>query len=394
LFQGTGNVLQESANLFWDNTNSRLGIGNAAPVSKLHIGTAVGTLATGLTFGSGVSGIYLLDNTTMNIKINSADRFWFRSTDFYPDINIGIDLGLTSRRWKTLNTQQITDNGSNVLIGTTTDAGYKLDVNGSTRIVGTLLGSAATSASTYGVALGYNAQGTAAHGIAIGYNALASVNPSYAFGYNATASAQYATAFSRGTASAINSVAWGNLTVANGVGSIAGGDGTYSYLNNQLTIGGYMTYRGDSQYSLYTGNLNTGIVSSGGTYSFTGIRPSNYQFSVDVSQIWYVECVVVFAVKGKTAAITEFALRDTYSIKYKLALKSTNSFGTTIIGTPIADSTFSDASMSTTSVTFTIVSNNLVVNVTPPVWLSGGQMQFRGTASFQITELGVYSQPF
>jgi hypothetical protein len=134
LFSNGTTIAQNNASFFWDNTNSRLGIGNAAPVSKLHIGTAVGTLATGLTFGSGVSGIYLLDNTTMNIKINSADRFWFRSTDFYPDINIGIDLGLTSRRWKTLNTQQITDNGSNVLIGTTTDAGYKLDVNGTARI--------------------------------------------------------------------------------------------------------------------------------------------------------------------------------------------------------------------------------------------------------------------
>ena len=71
LFQGAGDVLGESGNLFWDNTNGRLGIGNAAPVSRLHLGTSVGSLATGLTFGSGVSGIWLLDNTTMGIKINS-----------------------------------------------------------------------------------------------------------------------------------------------------------------------------------------------------------------------------------------------------------------------------------------------------------------------------------
>ena len=133
LFSNGTTIAQDNANLFFDDTNNRLGIGTASPVSRLHVGGAVGTLATGLTFGSGVSGIYLLDNTTMNISINSANRFWFRSTDFYPDVNIGIDLGLTSRRWKTLNTQQITDNGTNVLIGTTTDAGFKLDVNGTAR---------------------------------------------------------------------------------------------------------------------------------------------------------------------------------------------------------------------------------------------------------------------
>jgi len=37
LFEGTGNVLQESANFFWDNTNSRLGIGTASPTVPLEI---------------------------------------------------------------------------------------------------------------------------------------------------------------------------------------------------------------------------------------------------------------------------------------------------------------------------------------------------------------------
>jgi hypothetical protein len=137
LFQGTGNVLQQSSSLFWDSTNNRLGIGTETPASRLHIGTTVGSLATGLTFGSGVSGIWMLDNTTMGIKINSVDKFWFRATDFYPDASLAIDLGLPSRRWRTLNTQQITDNGSNVLINTTTDAGFRLDVNGTARM-GTL----------------------------------------------------------------------------------------------------------------------------------------------------------------------------------------------------------------------------------------------------------------
>ena len=35
LFEGTGNVVQESANLFWDNTNNRLGIGTSSPTTSL-----------------------------------------------------------------------------------------------------------------------------------------------------------------------------------------------------------------------------------------------------------------------------------------------------------------------------------------------------------------------
>ena len=37
LFEGTGNVVQESANLFWDNTNGRLGIGTASPATTLDV---------------------------------------------------------------------------------------------------------------------------------------------------------------------------------------------------------------------------------------------------------------------------------------------------------------------------------------------------------------------
>lgn len=37
LFEGTGNVVQESANLFWDNTNGRLGLGTASPTQRLEV---------------------------------------------------------------------------------------------------------------------------------------------------------------------------------------------------------------------------------------------------------------------------------------------------------------------------------------------------------------------
>jgi len=36
LFQGTGNVLQQSSSLFWDSTNNRLGIGTEMPLNPIH----------------------------------------------------------------------------------------------------------------------------------------------------------------------------------------------------------------------------------------------------------------------------------------------------------------------------------------------------------------------
>ena len=84
LFEGTGNVLQESANLFWDNTNGRLGIAQSTPTARIHI--------QGSSALSANSSIVVFNSTPTEIV-------------------------------------RIRDNG-NVQIGALTDAGYKLDVNG------------------------------------------------------------------------------------------------------------------------------------------------------------------------------------------------------------------------------------------------------------------------
>ena len=49
-FQGTGNVVQQSASLFWDNTNSRLGVG-ATPSTAVRLDVrAQGALSTDIAF--------------------------------------------------------------------------------------------------------------------------------------------------------------------------------------------------------------------------------------------------------------------------------------------------------------------------------------------------------
>jgi len=105
LFSDGTTIAQKNAQLFWDNTNNRLGIGTAAPNFKLTIsdGTRTGGFnpSSGLNaFAFGTSTNHALIFSTNN---NDVGRFFA--------------------------------NG-NFAIGTTTDAGFRLDVNGTARVSG------------------------------------------------------------------------------------------------------------------------------------------------------------------------------------------------------------------------------------------------------------------
>jgi hypothetical protein len=164
LFEGTGNVVQESANLFWDNTNGRLGIGTSSPSAVVHsvgsvtassliargnyiqptlvpnannsqlIGLQVDISASAGGFtnvlGWGLILGNLLDNnlrfqrtiygTSLRNSINSYTAGTANNSLLLQDISSG--------------TTSIGAGGGNVLINTTTDAGFKLDVNGTARV--------------------------------------------------------------------------------------------------------------------------------------------------------------------------------------------------------------------------------------------------------------------
>ena len=86
LFQGTGNVLQQSANLFWDNTNGRLGINTALPNMALDIRT--GNVGIGVTSDAGfkldvngtarVQGMTTISGTFINIPAISTTGFYIQ----------------------------------------------------------------------------------------------------------------------------------------------------------------------------------------------------------------------------------------------------------------------------------------------------------------------------
>ena len=154
LFSNGTTIAQNNANFFWDNTNSRLGIGTASPTAKLQV--VGGTTTSGLIVTGGATGN----------DINLGGILWLGSDTFYKasfvysynskilTINGGdVDGNIA---FKASNTERMRVNTQgNVLIGTTTDAGFKLDVNGTARVQGnlTLLGTTAIGGG-YGVTSG------------------------------------------------------------------------------------------------------------------------------------------------------------------------------------------------------------------------------------------------
>lgn len=133
LFEGTGNVVQESANLFWDNTNGRLGIGTSVPARALDI---VKTIASGA-----LEGIKIEVNHSSSTSAAILD---FIHTQFDARCRIQSIAGAGGANptlsfiVRSTTAMSILQSG-NVNIGnTTTDAGFRLDVNGTARVSGTV----------------------------------------------------------------------------------------------------------------------------------------------------------------------------------------------------------------------------------------------------------------
>ena len=124
LFQGASDTLGESANLFWDNTNGRLGIGTSSPAQSLDILNGSIDLRSSsspkINIGTGGYPKLSLNNRTAVQEEGSTFMSIGRGYS-----NIGFYLSNT----------QIAAFAStgNLLINTGTDAGYKLDVNGTGR---------------------------------------------------------------------------------------------------------------------------------------------------------------------------------------------------------------------------------------------------------------------
>ena len=158
LFEGTGNVVQESANLFWDNTNGRLGIGTSSPNSDLDIVTLQGGNKLSLNHGttgsySKVAGVsFGANSTSLSVANNGGTTTFIGGAGIYSNNTASGGNTTDLIFWTTAGgvpsaKMRITNDG-NLGVNTST-IGSKLQINGNTAIGF----SASTSAPTNGLAV-------------------------------------------------------------------------------------------------------------------------------------------------------------------------------------------------------------------------------------------------
>lgn len=184
LFDDSG-VLSETNGAFWDKVNGRFGIGTDIPLDRLHISTngnnilrlssnpinaniisfrdldgtvQGGFLATGstLSYGTYRSAQTNLTGGTGGIGLRTSNG---------ANAHISFYCGNADADFSTERMRLVASTG-NLLINTTTDAGFRLDVNGTARVQGntTIVG---TSLSSFSVSNGATAMiQTASSGIA------------------------------------------------------------------------------------------------------------------------------------------------------------------------------------------------------------------------------------
>jgi len=155
LFEGTGNVLQESANFFWDETNNRLTVRSTGQATRAiaqeeysnNPGAAVmmfqksrGTIASPLNVNSNdLVGAFIF-NARVGGAITSDRSLFGANMASTTGMGMYFITGSTNNNY--IPSLYIHPSG-NIAIGSTqsvlsgiTDAGYKLDVNGDSRIKG------------------------------------------------------------------------------------------------------------------------------------------------------------------------------------------------------------------------------------------------------------------
>jgi hypothetical protein len=264
LFEGTGNVLQEDSNLFWDNTNKRLGLGATPSTSVLLDLRMQGALSTDIGFRVRNSA-----NTADILQVNGKGQVWSNGTGAIATntafgqfaLNaLTTATGNTAFGYNSLNTNligagntafgngalQLSTGGSNTAIGFgagqanaggtfNTYLGYAAGQNGTTAVGSVFIGYAAGQSSNAqnAVFIGQSASTSGGNGtVAIGYSAGAGTG-----GFNISIGQSAGLGMTTGS----QNVHIGYRTVASGIttgnyNTLIGGNSVVGAVSNNVAI--------------------------------------------------------------------------------------------------------------------------------------------------------------
>lgn len=144
-----GKLTMSASNLYWDNTNARLGIGTASPANQLSVVGSRAVVSITDSFSGGTNPTFFgafADFLQLSVNRNPSTGTYAQTGKASSQISLegGVSSG-TIRFYNTnTNNTQPTETlrlfgTGNLLLqtgGTFTDAGYKLDVNGTARVSG------------------------------------------------------------------------------------------------------------------------------------------------------------------------------------------------------------------------------------------------------------------
>ena len=159
LFQGTGNVVQQSADITWDNTNVLFALGSIATrILNFRPQDTTGAYGNSCSIRGG-NGNGRLDFYSGSNITELRDNIIILTSVGGPSVQVGassisLSVGGSTRL-------QVAPTTGNVLINTTTDAGFRLDVNGTARVQDSVTVSRNQNATT-GITLANTTAGAAA----------------------------------------------------------------------------------------------------------------------------------------------------------------------------------------------------------------------------------------
>jgi hypothetical protein len=264
LFEGTGNVLQEDSNLFWDNTNKRLGLGATPSTSVLLDLRTQGALSTDIALRVRNSA-----NTADILQVNGKGQVWSNGTGAIASNTAFGEMALNSLTTAVGNTAfgfsaikanltgtGLTAVGNNALLASTgagntavgsgagqaniggtnnTYLGYTAGQYGTTAVGSVFIGYGAGQSSNaqYGVFIGQSASTTGGNGtVAIGYGAGAGTGS-----YNISLGLSSGTGMTTGS----QNIHIGYRTVGSGIttgnyNTLIGGNSVVGAVSNNVAI--------------------------------------------------------------------------------------------------------------------------------------------------------------